>query len=135
MPSSNGLKELLANTNKQSLTNFDLYNLVIRNRSILLYISHKRATKASHIHATESGDIIWEQLYPFGGLSRPSSERQYVLKPERKKDSITIVSIRGIAGSITGLDTDIFSSHLAIPKLGNIYLMSEARLEEFLEKI
>ncbi|MBQ9084710.1 MAG: hypothetical protein IJY24_03545 [Clostridia bacterium] len=132
---NNRLKKLLGGAEKQALEHFDFYRVTLGETDLLIYISRKSANKASHIYALESGDIIWEQLYPFGGMSRPSSDRQYVLKPQRKRDSITVVAIRGTAASITGLDTDAFKSHLASPLKNNIYLMSEAHLESFIEKL
>ena len=79
------LSKFIGKSPKHRLDYFDLYNLKINNISVNLYISRKRATKSTHIHCAESGDIIWEQFYPFGGMSRPAREKKYVLKPACKK--------------------------------------------------
>lgn len=132
---SKELSKFIGNAPKQRLDYFDLYNLKINNISMNLYISRKRATKATHIHCAESGDIIWEQFYPFGGMSRPAREKKYALKPLCDKNAITVVIIRGTPGNITGLDNGIFKSHLAAPEKNNVYLMAEKNSIQFLESI
>lgn len=132
---SKELAKFIRNAPKQRLDCFDLYNLKINNISVNLYISRKRATKATHIHCAESGDIIWEQFYPFGGMSRPAREKKYALKPLCDKNAITVVIIRGTPGNITGLDNGIFKSHLATPEKNTVYLMTENNSMQFLESI
>ena len=127
------LKKIIGNAPKQNLEHFYLYNLNLDDISVNLYVSIKRATKRAHIHCTESGDVIWEQFYPFGGMSRPSREKKYVLKPVCDNNSITVVIIRGAPGNITGLDNGIFKSHSATPEKNNVYLMTEKNLTNFLE--
>ncbi|MBE6534427.1 MAG: hypothetical protein E7678_05625 [Ruminococcaceae bacterium] len=129
------IKELIGNSPKEELDYFNLYKLTIKNSNINLYVSKKRATKRAHIHCTESGDIMWEQFYPFGGMSRPAREKKYVLKPQCDKNAITIVIIRGTPGNITGLDNGIFKSHLAAPEKNTAYLMTEKNAIEFLQTI
>ena len=132
---SKKLRVLVKNSTKTSLEFFDLYQVEYKEKNVNLYISHKRATKATHIHCTESGDIIWEQFYPFGGMSRPSREKKYVLKPECDKNAITVIVIRGNPGNITGLENGIFNSHLSEPKKNNIYLMTEKNVINYLESL
>ena len=132
---SKKLKKIIGNAPKQNLEHFYLYNLKINDIAVNLYVSKKRATKATHIHCTESGDIMWEQFYPFGGMSRPSREKKYALKPICDKNSITVVIIRGTPSNITGLDNGIFKSHLATPEKKNVYLMTEKNSTKFLESI
>ena len=132
---SKKLRILVKNSTKTSLEFFDLYQVEHKEQNVNLYISHKRATKATHIHCTESGDIIWEQFYPFGGMSRPSREKKYVLKPECDKNAITVIVIRGNPGNITGLENGIFNSHLSEPKKNNIYLMTEKNAINYLESL
>ena len=127
------LKKMIGDAPKQNLEHFYLYNLNLNDIAVNLYVSKKRATKRAHIHCTESGDILWEQFYPFGGMSRPAREKKYALKPLCDKNAITIVIIRGTPGNITGLDNGIFKSHLAAPKKKNVYLMTEKNVVEFLE--
>ena len=132
---SKKLRVLVKNSTKTSLEFFDLYQVEYKEKNVNLYISHKRATKATHIHCTESGDIIWEQFYPFGGMSRPSREKKYVLKPEHDKNAITVIVIRGNPGNIIGLENGIFNSHLSEPKKNNIYLMTEKNVINYLESL
>ena len=133
--SSLKLKLIIGNSAKESLEHFYLYNLRHNDITVNLYISKKRATRATHIHCTEGGDIMWEQFYPFGGMSRPAREKKYALKPVHDKNSITVIIIRGTPGNITGLDNGIFKSHLAAPENNNVYLMAEKNLTKFLESI
>ena len=129
------IKELIGNSPKEELDYFNFYKLTIKNSNIKLYVSKKRATKRAHIHCTESGDIMWAQFYPFGGMSRPAREKKYVLKPSCDKSSITVVVIRGLPGNITGLDNGPFKSHLAAPEKNTAYLMTENNSMQFLESI
>ena len=132
---SRKFKKIIGNAPKQNLDHFYLYNLKFNDIVVNLYVSIKRATKRAHIHSTESGDIMWEQFYPFGGMSRPAREKKYALKPICDKNAITVVIIRGMPGNITGLDNGIFKSHLAAPEKNNVYLMAEKNLTKFLESI
>lgn len=132
---SKKFRVLVKNSTKTSLEFFDLYRIKVTKQNLTLYISRKKATKATHIHCTESGDIIWEQFYPFGGMSRPSREKKYVLKPERDKNAITVIVIRGNPGNIIGLENGIFNSHLCEPKKNNIYLMTEKNAIDYLGSI
>lgn len=132
---SRKLHRFIGNTSRKSLEYFYLHNLTLNDIDVNLYVSHKRATKATHIHCTESGDIIWEQFYPFGGMSRPSREKKYVLKPECDKNAVTVIVIRGNPGNIIGLENKIFNSHLSEPKKNNIYLMTEKNAINYLESL
>ena len=129
------IKKFIKNSSKEKLDYFSFYKITIKNNNLNLYVSKKRAAKATHIHCTESGDIMWEQFYPFGGMSRPAREKKYALKPICDKDVINIVIIRGTPGNITGLDNGIFKSHLTAPEKNNIYLMTEKNSIRFLESI
>ena len=128
---SGKLKNIIGDAPKQNLEHFYLYNLNLNDIAVNLYVSKKKATKRAHIHCTESGDIVWEQFYPFGGMSRPAREKKYALKPICDKNSITVVIIRGTPGNITGLDNGTFKSHLAAPEKNNVYLMTEKNLIHF----
>ena len=132
---SKRLRILIKNSTKTSLEFFDLYQFEYKEQNVNLYISHKRVRKSTHIHCTESGDIIWEQFYLFGGMSRPSRENKYILKPQCDKNAITVVIIRGTPGNMTGLDNAIFKSHLAAPEKNTVYLMTEKNSMQFLESI
>ncbi len=131
---SRKLSKFIGKAPKQRLDYFDLYNLKFNDIAANLYVSRKRATKATHIHCTESGDIIWEQFYLFGGMSRPAREKKYVLKPICDKDCITVVVIRGNPGVIVGLD-GLIKSHNNVPKPNKIFLMVERNAVDFLRPI
>lgn len=55
---SKKLRILVQNSARTSLEFFDLYQLEHKGENINLYISHKRTRKSTHIHCTESGDVI-----------------------------------------------------------------------------
>ena len=132
---SRKLKKIIGDAPKQNLEYFYLYNLKLNDISVNLYVSKKRATKQAHIHCTESGDIIWEQFYPFGGMSRPSREKKYVLKPTCDKTAITVVAIRGVPGNIFGTDDGTIKSHLFEPLLNSVYIMSADNAIQFLSSM
>ena len=129
------LNKFIGNVPRQDFEHFYLYNLKLNDIAVNLYVSKKRATKRAHIHCTESGDVIWEQFYPFGGMSRPAREKRFVLKPICDKNGITIVIIRGTPENVTGLDSGIFKSHLTAPEKNAVYLMTENNSMQFLESI
>ena len=131
---SRKLSEFIGKARKQRLDYFDLYTSKLNDSPMHLYVSHKRARKSSHIHCTESVDIVWERFYPFGGMSRPAREQKYVLKPVCDKNAITVVIIRGTPGNITGLDNGIFKSHLNTPEKNNVYLMAEKNMIFFVKR-
>ena len=132
---SRKLKKIIGDAPKQNLEHFYLYNLNLNDIAVNFYVSKKKATKRAHIHCAESGDVIWEQFYPFGGMSRPAREKKYALKPLCDKNAITVVIIRGTPGNITGLDNGIFKSHLAAPEKNTVYLMTENNSMQFLESL
>ena len=129
------LKKIIGDAPKQSLEHFYLYNLRINGIPFNLYISKKRATKATVISCTDGGDLIREQLYPFGGMARPSREKKYVLKPAFSKGSFTAVIIRGKPGSIIGQDNGVFTSDLSKSVDGRIYIASEADAVGFISSV
>ena len=132
---SRKLSKFIGKSPKRRLDYFDLYNLKLNGISVNVYVSRKRATKATHIHCTESGDIMWEQFYLFGGMSRPAREKKYALKPICDKTSITVVVIRGVPGNIIGADDGTIKSHLLEPNLNNTYLMNKANAIKFLSSL
>ena len=132
---SRKLKKIIGNAPKQNLEHFYLYNLKINDIAVNLYVSKKRATKATHIHCTESGDIMWEQFYPFGGMARAAREKKYVLKTQCVKSIVTLVVILGKPDIIIGIDCGIYNSHLSQPEVGKVYLMSEKTSLTFLTMI
>ena len=131
---SKELYKFIGKAPKQKLEYFDLYNLKFDAISVNLYVSRKRATKSTLIHCTESGDIIREQFYLFGGMSRPAREKKYVLKPICDKIAISVVIIRGTPGIIVGLD-GLIKSHNNSPEPNKVFLMLEHDAMDFLRHI
>ena len=131
---SRKLAKFIGKAPKQRLGYFDLYNLKLNDISVNLYVGRKRATKSTHIHCTEGGDIIREKFYPFGGMSRPAREKKYVLKPVCDKAAISVVIIRGIPGMIVGLD-GLIKSHNNVPEPNKVFLMLEHNAMDFLRPI
>ena len=131
---SRKLSKFIGKSPKRRLDYFDLYSLKLNDISVNLYVGRKRATKATHIHCTESGDIIWEQFYPFGGMSRTSREKKYVLKPTCDKTAISVVIILGSPGVIVGLD-GLIKSHNNTPETNKVFLMLEHEAIVFLRLI
>ena len=131
---SKELSKFIVKAPKQRLEYFDLYNLNLNKIPINLHVSRKRATKATHIRCTESGDIIWEQFYLFGGMSRPAREKKYVLKPTCDKTAISLVIIRGNPSVIVGLD-GLIKSHNNTPETNKVFLMLEHEAIVFLRLI
>ncbi len=101
-------------------------------QSFNVYFTLQKATKASHIHCKSDGTIVWEQLYPFGGVGGPSRVISFMLKPKTERGVITVVVISGKPGIITGLDEDRCKSHKG--KLKNnddFFVMSETAFKRF----
>ena len=86
-----------------------------------------RATRGTHIHCRPDGSVVWEQLYPFGGMSAPSSEETVLGRPRRGSEDALILLVRGRPAMITGLDEGGFASARAWPReRGEILVLSEA---------
>jgi len=97
-----------------------------------LHVTKKAAGRATHIHCRENGTVCWEQLYPMGGMSRPSSETHVLIRPKSHKNARTVVIIRGKPASITGLDEGIFvSAKREATGENDVYVMSEAAFKLF----
>ncbi len=102
------------------------------NTNYTAYVTKKVAGKATHIHCREDGTVWWEQLYPMGGMSRPSSETHVLIKPKFEQDERAILIIRGRPAEISGLDEGIFvSSKREAKGKAEIYVMSEAAFKLF----
>jgi DNA-binding Xre family transcriptional regulator len=85
-----------------------------------------RATRGTHIHCRPDGSVVWEQLYPFGGMSAPSSEERVLGKPRRGAEDVLILLVRGRPAIITGLDEGSFTSCHAWPRrAGEVLVLSE----------
>lgn len=113
----------------------ELYKTVEFSRGETHYTVHvtkRSAGRATHIHCLENGTVCWEQLYPMGGMSRPSSESHVLIRPKSQKNARTLVIIRGKPASITGLDEGIFvSAKREAAGENDVYVMSEAAFKLF----
>ena len=109
---------------------YTLYRFTYQNHPFKVYLTPK-ANKATVIHCKDSGDITWEQLYPFGGMSHPYREKQFLLKPTFEKGVITIVVIKGKPATITGFGNGLFSSVYGKDS-DKIFVMSEKEFGTFL---
>ena len=112
----------------------ELYKTVCFERNekqYVIYVSKKKAGKGTHIYCNDDGTVYWEQLYPFGGISRASSDRYVLVKPIIKKSIVQIVLISGKPDSINGLDEGIFVSSRGKKRDDCIYVMSETAFKLF----
>lgn len=96
-----------------------------------IYASQKTANKGTHIYCREDGAVYWEQLYPFGGMSRASSEENVLIKAYAEKEKTQIVLISGKPGSINGLDEGIFVSSRGKKRENCVFVMSETAFKLF----
>ncbi len=91
-----------------------------------------RATRGTHIHCRPDGSVVWEQLYPFGGMSAPSREERVLGRPVRGEEDVLILLVRGRPAIITGLDEGDFTSARAWPRQrGEILVLSETAFKLF----
>lgn len=95
--------------------------------------SKKSATKATHIYCETDSTIYWEQSYMTGGMCTPLLEKSILVKPERAKDEIAIVVIKGKPSVIAGLDEGIWVSakNGKLKGAQDIFVMSEAVFKVF----
>ena len=126
---------ILSNLKKQNIVekvkkHYTLYRFTYQNLPFKIYITPK-ANKASVIHCKDSGDIIWEQLYPFGGRFTPHREKHFLLKPTFEKGVMTIVVIKGKPATITGFGNGLFSSAYGKDN-DKIFVMSEKEFGTFM---
>lgn len=113
----------------------DLYQtavLVANGQKYKIHVTKKSANKSTHIHCKENGTVYWEQFYILGGFSTPGREESVLIKPQREKDEIVIVLIKGKPAVITGLDEGIFASSRGTLKTdSDVYVMSETAFKIF----
>ena len=98
-----------------------------------VYLSKKAATKATRIDCEADNTVYWEQYYMMGGPCTPSVVKHILVKPERAKDEIAVVVIKGKPGVITGLDEGIWVSakNGKLKGTQDIFVMSEAVFKVF----
>jgi len=118
---------------EQVKKHYTLYGFTYQNQPFKIYITPK-ANKATVIHCKDSGDIIWEQLYPFSGTYGgvgSNREKHFLLKPTFEKAIITIVVIKGKPATITGFGNGLFSSAYGKDN-DKIFVMSEKEFGTFM---
>ena len=96
-----------------------------------VYVSKKRASKATRIECRENETIYWIQYYPFGSMCGPYQVETMFLRPKPAKGETRIVLFRGKPGVIVGLDEGIFVSAHGTPGEGTVYVMSEGAFKLF----
>lgn len=103
----------------------------VRGQRYKVYISNQSANRATRIFCRNNGTVVWEQQYAVG--ISPKIERTVLVKPEREKDEIAMVIIKGKPDLIGGLDEGIFrSSRGYLLGDSDVYVMSETAFKLFL---
>ena len=104
-----------------------------KNQKYSVYMTREAASKSTRIYCEENETIYWEQHYMMGGMCNPQIVKKVLVKPERKKDEISIVVIKGKPGIIVGLDEGIWISakNGRIKTSKDIFVMSEAMFKIF----
>ena len=117
-------------TNEYS-ENYKTVKFEFENQNYKVYAIKEPITKSTIIHCGDDGTIYREQLYPFGGVMRPSSVKTALIKPIKEKDEITIVLFSG-KPNFWGIDAGIFiSSKNKARNSSSIYVMTEASFKLF----
>ncbi len=112
----------------------DLYRKIVFQRNdkeYVVFVTKKKAVKATHIECKDDGTVYWVQYYPFGGMSCPGREEYPVIKPSVERNKVQIVLISGKPGSINGLDEGVFVSSRGKSKDPCVFVMSETAFKLF----
>lgn len=100
-------------------------------REYIVYSIKKPVKKSTIIHCNSDGTICREQLYPYGGMMRPSSVKASLIKPIPQRDKTSIVLFSG-RPNFRGLDDGIFiSAKNKIKNTACIYVMTETSFKLF----
>ena len=111
--------------------NYKTVKFVYNEKKYTVYAMKKAVSKSTIIHCANDGTIYREQLYPFGGVMKPSSVRVSLIKPKKENDETTIVLFSG-KPNFFGIDEGIFvSSKNKKADMRNIYVMTEAAFKLF----
>ena len=111
--------------------NYDTVKFQYEGQNYTVYAIKKPVSKSTIIHCEDDGTIYREQLYPFGGIMRPSSVKESLIKPIKQKDEIAIVLFSG-KPNFWGIDEGIFiSSKNKNKKASSIYVMTETAFKLF----
>ena len=124
-------KEIEENDNYRKVT------FEIGSQKYAVYMSKNLATKATRIYCEADNTVYWEQYYMMGGMCTPSIVKSILVKPERAKDEIALVVIKGNPGIIVGLDEGIWVSARKgkFDSMKDIFVMSEAVFKLFSPKL
>ena len=96
-----------------------------------IYKIKKSISKSTIIHLEDDGTIYREQLYPFGGVVRPSSVKSSLVKPIKENDETVIVLFSG-KPNFRNLDSGIFiSAKNKNFSDSSIYVMTESSFKLF----
>ena len=113
-------------TENYSIVRFE-YNF----KKYVVYEIKKSVLNSTIIHLEDDGTIYREQLYPFGGIVRPSSVKSSLLKPIKHKDETVIVLFSG-KPNFRNLDSGIFiSAKNKNFSDSSIYVMTESTFKLF----
>lgn len=99
-----------------------------------VYVTKRRATKATRIECRADESIYWIQYYLFGSMTGPSEVESLLLRPRPAKDEVRIVLLRGKPGVIVGLDEGIFVSAHGTPRENTVLVMSESAFKLYSPK-
>jgi DNA (cytosine-5)-methyltransferase 1 len=116
---------------------FSKVTFELNGQKYAVYLSKKAATKATRIYCEADNTVYWEQHYMMGGPCTPSIVKSILVKPERARDEITLVVVKGKPGVIVGLDEGIWVSAKNGKRKGtqDIFVMSEAVFKVFAPKL
>ena len=111
--------------------NYSIVRFEYNGCKYLIYAIKKAIIKSTIIHCEDDGTIYREQLYPFGGVMRPSSVKSSLLKPIKHKDETVIVLFKG-KPNFRNLDSGIFiSAKNKNFSDSSIYVMTESSFKLF----
>lgn len=108
-------------------------SFVWKGQKYVLYVTKKKATKATRIDCGEDQTLYWTQLYIGGGHGRPSEVKTFLFRLVPEEDTIPVVVIKGKPGLITGLDEGIWvsSKNGKLKNKNQAFVMSEAAFKVF----
>lgn len=113
--------------------NYKKITFEINSQKYVVFMSKNSATKATRIYCDIDNTVYWEQYYMMGGHCSPYIVKSVLVKPNRAKDEIVLVVIKGKPGMIIGLDEGIWVSAKKgkLNSSKDIFVMSEAVFKLF----
>ena len=119
---------------EQDLENVTVSCVTYLEKEYLIYETKKIANKLTVIRC-KNGAVEWEQM-PFNrrldGMPPGTSGPVFSVKPELRKNTVTVFVIAGAPGSIEGLDEGIFRSARHPGGTSEVHVMSMAAFKTFL---